>query len=308
MDLAIASVNIVCTLIGSYTDIRTQKIPNWLTLGLVSFNLAMGLTMVLILNTLTARIMILSFIIGISLAFLSYCLKIWAPGDAKLFGAAFFGLCLALRNIINPFNILLNVMLVPFILVLFEGLFRTTFRRKINTIRKLMRQELLKTVIFINIFAGIGFRIISVFPEVVGQFELLIIYFVLLFLLGKGISKVYERYTEYVYIIAFVAMIHNVLLFPITRWMFIGVLIFAAMMVQFIKSVDRNIFYVDVHSSDMNRADLSPTEVVENAEEGQDYVKRTMVFGPYISLGVILTMLLQGQNVVVYLLRYYRSS
>ena len=245
IQLLIVIINIICSLYGAYTDIREGRIPNWLNMTLLIFNICLGLIMTYILNMITLNYLFSCFGLGLLIAFFSYLFKIWAPGDAKLFGNNFMGLSLVINNI-NPFNMMFNIMFIPLISVLFQVIFKTSLSDKIAATLKVIKESLIKTIMIINILVCISFNISIILKVILNPLEIFILSLGIILVLRSSIIKIYNKYFKHIIIISSIAIFHNIIYFPINLWIILAVVLIVVIIVQIIKNVDINIFYINI--------------------------------------------------------------
>jgi len=84
-DYILYSVAFLGLLVGSYTDLKTREVPDWISYGLIFSGL--GLRLIFSLTEFNWSIFfegLIGFLVFVALAYLMYYLGQWGGGDAKL--------------------------------------------------------------------------------------------------------------------------------------------------------------------------------------------------------------------------------
>jgi Flp pilus assembly protein protease CpaA len=146
-DLIVYGIAFIALLIGSYTDIKTREVPDWVNYGLIGTGLCLALLFSAVYWNIVFFInSVVGLIVFFIIAYIMFYSGQWGGGDSKILMGlgALIGLDLGLRNLFLVY-FFVNVLLVGAIYGILFSLFLAIKHRKkfLKEYKKISKNKLI---------------------------------------------------------------------------------------------------------------------------------------------------------------------
>ena len=151
LDILMISIALIALMIGSFTDLKTREVPDWLNYGLIISGFAIRLIYSLVVGDFTAlNYGIAGFIAFVILAYGMFYAGQWGGGDSKMIMGLGVLLGLNYRSLVNSFllGFFINLLLVGAIYGLLWSLVLMVlnFKKFLSEFKKIISNKKLKQI------------------------------------------------------------------------------------------------------------------------------------------------------------------
>ncbi len=191
LDLLLISIGLIALIIGSFTDLKTREVPDWLNYGLIISGFAIRLIYSLIMGDFTAlNYGIAGFLAFVVLAYAMFYAGQWGGGDSKMIMGLGVLIGLNYNSILTSFllGFFINILLVGAVYGLLWSLvlMLLNFRKFLAEFKRLISNKRLKQIKKVMVISAIVFiLLILLIPNLLIKFfitVLVLICFITLYL------------------------------------------------------------------------------------------------------------------------------